>query len=72
MSYFVMYRFENENGDLMSDYYDSFIYEGKLETQKDFNELKKFIKSKRGKKGRLFIIRITELTKKEASLCLEK
>ena len=62
MSYFVMYRFENADYS-EPDYYDSFIYEGKLETQEDFNNLKKFIKSKRGRKGRLFIIRITELTK---------
>lgn len=61
MSYFVMYRFETGNWE--EDYPDSFIYEGKLETQEDFKELKKFIKSKRGRKGRLVIYKVTPLIK---------
>ena len=44
MSYFVSYRFDNPDS---FDYYDSFIYEGKVENQDDFNKLRTFIKTKR-------------------------
>lgn len=58
MNYFVSYRFDNTDD---FDYYDSFIYEGKIENQNDFNKLKNFIKTKRKRKGRLFIIKVEPL-----------
>ena len=64
MSYFVFYQYVNDSPGHYDSYLDSCIYEGKIETQDDLKSVKDFIRKNYKRKGRLVILRITELSRR--------